>query len=75
MVELTLQQLDAGAEASLPRAELEPLAHALVGAGEALADWWVEHPEESAAAVAMRQMNLLWLGLERLGQGQLWAPR
>jgi AcrR family transcriptional regulator len=75
MVELTLRQLDAGAEASLPRAELEPLAHALVGAGEALADWWVDHPDESAEAIATRQMNLLWLGLERLREGQLWAPR
>jgi AcrR family transcriptional regulator len=75
MVELTLRQLEAGAEAPLPRAELEPLAHALVGAGEALADWWVDHPEEAAEAIAARQMNLLWLGLERLGQGQVWAPR
>jgi AcrR family transcriptional regulator len=75
MVELTLRQLQAGAEAPLTRAELEPLAHALVGAGEALADWWVDHPEESAEAIALRQMNLLWLGLERLGQGRVWTPR
>ena len=75
MVELTLRQLEAGAGGGLSRAELEPLAHALVGAGEALADWWVDHPEEPAEAIAQRQMNLLWLGLDRLAQGQVWAPR
>jgi AcrR family transcriptional regulator len=74
IVELTLHQLDAATPEPLPRAELEPLAHALVGAGEALADWWVDHPEETVEAIALRQMNLIWLGLEGLGQGRVWGP-
>ena len=74
MVELTLRQLEASAPESLPRTELEPVAHALVGAGEALADWWVDHPGESAETMALREMNLIWLGLEGLREGRTWQP-
>ena len=74
IVDLTLRQLEAATPDPLPRAQLEPLAHALVGAGEALADWWVDHPDETAEAVATRQMNMIWLGLEGLGSGRFWGP-
>ena len=40
----------------------ESLAAALVGAGESLADWWLDHPEESAATMAARLLNLVWMG-------------
>lgn len=50
------------------------LAAALVGAGESLADWWLDHPEESAGTVAARLMNLVWLGLSDLVQGHIWTP-
>jgi len=46
----------------------EPLAHAFVGAGESLANWWLDHPEESQAAMAARLMNVAWVGLSGLLQ-------
>jgi AcrR family transcriptional regulator len=50
------------------------LAAALVGAGESLADWWLDNPEESAGMIASRLMNLVWLGLSDLVQGHVWTP-
>jgi AcrR family transcriptional regulator len=54
----------------------EPLAAALVGAGESLADWWLDHPEDSAGAIAARLMNLVWMGFGNLVEDRVWkAPR
>jgi AcrR family transcriptional regulator len=47
------------------RTRAMPLAHALVGAAEALSDWGLEHPEETPNALATRLMNVIWTGLER----------
>jgi AcrR family transcriptional regulator len=52
----------------------EALAAALVGAGESLADWWLDHPEESAGGIAARLMNLVWLGFGDLVEGRSWKP-
>jgi len=49
----------------------EPLAHAFVGAGESLANWWLDHPEESEAAMASRLMNVAWIGLSQLLQSRV----
>jgi AcrR family transcriptional regulator len=54
--------------------EAEPLAHALVGAGESLANWWLDHPDEPLDLMAARLMSFAWLGLERLASGERWAP-
>jgi len=51
----------------------EPLGHAFVGAGESLANWWLDHPEESQAAMAARLMNVAWIGLSGLLQNRV-AP-
>lgn len=51
----------------------EPLAHALVGAGESLANWWLAHPEASREQVATHLMNFAWIGLGRLAQGEEWT--
>jgi AcrR family transcriptional regulator len=50
--------------------ESEPIAHALVGAGESLANWWLDHPEEPLDAMTERLMSFSWLGLERLARGE-----
>ena len=50
---------------------VEPLAHAFVGAGESLANWWLVHPEESQAAMAARLMNVAWVGLSGLLQNRV----
>ncbi|HYS37745.1 MAG TPA: TetR/AcrR family transcriptional regulator [Pseudonocardiaceae bacterium] len=52
----------------------EALAAALVGAAESLADWWLDHPEDSAGAIAVRLMNLMWLGFGNLVEGKIWLP-
>ncbi len=49
----------------------EPLAHAFVGAGESLANWWLDHPEESQVAMTARLMNVAWIGLGGLLQGRV----
>ena len=43
--------------------EADALAHGFVGAGEALASWWLEHPEQSREDVARRVMQVGWSGL------------
>jgi AcrR family transcriptional regulator len=53
--------------------ELEPAAIAVVGAAEALASWWLDHPEETREAMELRLMNLLWMGLGDLMEGRTWA--
>jgi hypothetical protein len=50
------------------------MAYALVGAGESLADWVVDHVEESAEVTATRLMNFVWLGAGELLRGATWRP-
>ncbi len=49
-------------------------AHALVGACEALADYWLDHPEESPLSLATIAMNMSWLGFAGVIDGKLWQP-
>jgi AcrR family transcriptional regulator len=51
-----------------------PLAHALVGAVEGVAAWWLRHPEEPKELQALRLMNLAWMGLGNVVRGNLWVP-
>lgn len=46
-------------------ARILPIAHALVGAAEALSDWALEHPEETPEALTTRLMDIFWTGLQR----------
>lgn len=52
----------------------ESLAAALVGAGESLADWWLDNPEETADRLAQRMMNVVWAGFGNLMAGNVWTP-
>ncbi len=52
----------------------DPLAHALVGAAESLADWWVDHSEETTERVALWLMNFAWTGFGDLVRGEAWVP-
>jgi AcrR family transcriptional regulator len=54
--------------------ENEALADAFAGAAEALANRWLDHPEEPKELQALRLMNLTWMGLGDLVRGQLWLP-
>jgi AcrR family transcriptional regulator len=55
-------------------AELEACAYALVGAGESLADWLADRPEEDPERTATRMMNVAWLGAGQLLSGHVWVP-
>lgn len=55
-----------------PAVELRAIAYALVGAGESLADWVVDHPDEDPEISAARLMNLVWMGAGNLLRGELW---
>jgi AcrR family transcriptional regulator len=52
----------------------DQLARALIGAGESLAVWWEEHPEEPVEQVALVLMNFAWNGLGGLVGGRTWTP-
>jgi AcrR family transcriptional regulator len=47
----------------------EALALAFVGAGESLANWWLEHPDEAVDDVTARLMNVSWHGVDALLSG------
>jgi AcrR family transcriptional regulator len=52
--------------------EVLALAHALVGTGEAMAEWLLDHPDESPSTASARLMNVLWMGLGSLVEGKVW---
>ena len=46
-----------------------------MGGIEALARWWVAHPDEATAEVlATRMLNQSWMGFGDLLEGRLWLP-
>jgi AcrR family transcriptional regulator len=70
-------------EAELENREVNPLlrqyslvaGHAVVGACHALADYWLEHPEETRLRMASVGMAVMWQGFEQLiGSGDAWLP-
>ena len=63
-----------GIDRGVAREATEPLAHALVGAVQAVAAWWREHPDEPRERTALRMMNFAWVGLDSLVAGRLWLP-
>ena len=51
-----------------------PLAHALTASVLAMAEWWLDHPKESAELQALRVMNFAWTGFGSLLDGKMWLP-
>lgn len=64
-------EIDPAADAS---AVADSFAHAFVGAGESLANWWLDHPHVPLEDVARRLMDFAWLGLRQLIAGGTWQP-
>lgn len=60
------------AEQAASASESTPIAHALVGAAEALAEWGLGNPHVSPEAQATRLMNVVWVGLADLVRGEHW---
>ncbi len=54
--------------------QMAPFAAALVGAGESMLDWWIDHPEYTAEGLSMRLMNLVWMGFGDMVEGRRWKP-
>jgi AcrR family transcriptional regulator len=52
----------------------EAMAAALVGSGESMADWWLDHPAVPTKTVASWLMNLVWMGFGDLIEGTTWSP-
>ena len=46
------------------------LAEMLAGAMQALASWWLDHPDAPREIVVAHAMDFAWLGLERLSRGE-----
>jgi hypothetical protein len=44
------------------------------GVLQGLAMWWNGHPEVSREEVVATAMNSLWIGFERVSEGEGWRP-
>jgi AcrR family transcriptional regulator len=55
------------------RRESSAVAHALVGAADAMAGWAVNNPSEAPQTTAKRLMSLMWIGMERGSRGERFA--
>jgi hypothetical protein len=56
------------------RQAIEMLAEQLVGAVQALANWWADHQDVPRAELVDAVMDFAWIGLERMRAGER-APR
>jgi len=75
MVEIVtgmLSRVSASAGLKVGDDDVSTMAHALVGAAEALADWVVTHPGEDPDLAATRLMNAVWIGADALLRGERW---
>jgi AcrR family transcriptional regulator len=69
-----LSRVVAASEHEVRSVDVTAMAYALVGAGESLADWVVDHAEEPAEVTATRLMNVVWLGAGEVLRGAVWRP-
>jgi AcrR family transcriptional regulator len=51
----------------------ELFAQQLVGAGQALANWWDENRNVPREAMLQAHMDFAWIGLERIVAGERWT--
>ncbi len=51
---------------------LQMIAQQLVGAMQALADWWEMHPDVPRERILQVAMDFVWTGQARLSQGERW---
>jgi AcrR family transcriptional regulator len=72
IVSALLARAVAGAGGPAGPADIEPVTYAIVGAGESMADWLVDHPGEDPERTASRLMSFIWLGAEDLLRGATW---
>ena len=54
--------------------DADVIALQLIGAVQALANWWNDHPDVPRERVVALAMDFAWLGLDGLGDGGRWEP-
>jgi AcrR family transcriptional regulator len=62
-------ELPGGADLANLEMAAELIRSGLIG----LALWWQDHPEVPREQIVATAMNVLWVGLERVGAGERWA--
>ncbi len=55
-------------QATPPPAAIDAIAHAIVGAGESLANWWLEHPEVPRDEVAGWYVDIVQASVETVAR-------
>ena len=63
-----------GLAGALDQAGLEMAWVVLRGVLQGLALWWADHPEVPRERVVATAVNALWVGFERVTEGEGWAP-
>lgn len=74
VIAMLLARATESAEQQMQPEQMQPFAAALVGAGESLVDWWLDNPDHTADGMAMRLMNMVWMGFGDLVEGRDWKP-
>jgi AcrR family transcriptional regulator len=59
---------------ALDQAGMEMAWVVLRGVLQGLALWWSDHPEVPRERVVATAVNALWVGFERVSEGEGWAP-
>jgi AcrR family transcriptional regulator len=52
---------------------VEVFAQQLVGAGQAIANWWDDHREVPREVILQAHMDFAWVGLQRISAGERWT--
>jgi AcrR family transcriptional regulator len=53
---------------------IEVFAQQIVGAGQALANWWDDNRDVPREVVLQAHMDFAWIGLQRIAAGERWLP-
>ncbi|MGA5265965.1 TetR/AcrR family transcriptional regulator [Streptomyces lydicamycinicus] len=53
--------------------EADFVAYTLVGAADSLTDWMVLHPDEPPERITLRLMNMVWVGMRNVLDGEVWT--
>lgn len=65
---------EGGPATQLTDEDADFVTHALVGAADSLTDWMARHPDQSPEGVTLRLMNMVWVGMGRVLEGEAWRP-
>lgn len=74
LIATLLAQATTDADKPMHVEQMRPFAVALGGASESLVEWWSENPDHTGDGLAMRLMNLAWMGFGDLVEGRSWEP-